>query len=270
MFNPFKKAKSVVAQVARSFEPVRDVNEVIAEIHNEFDTATDRLLSEAKDIIERGDKNKIDKAERLKRIGFNNSAPVKQTEQQVSEAIQSKRDSELILYYQQYYPSNKFITEKEVERICKKYGLICGETYKYIGDIPINNLEEIEKFSLRQEDKIKRTSMDDYLDLERNRRMWGMQSRALSSLAGNWQSQIPTYEPSTPPIENHTRYITPSFKICASVKDFDMSNTTIEDGYKLANIPDPIVLQPVKGGYLIVSKWGLEGEDKDLVNEKMN
>jgi hypothetical protein len=45
----------------------------------------------------------------------------------------------------------------------------------------------------------------------------------------------------------------------------------IEDGYRLEyNLPDPIVLQPVNGGYLIVSKWGLEGEDAELTNEKMN
>jgi hypothetical protein len=61
------------------------------------------------------------------------------------------------------------------------------------------------------------------------------------------------------------------FKICASVKDFDTSNMRIEDGYRLEyNLPDPIVLQPVNGGYLIVSKWGLEGEDAELTNEKMN
>lgn len=61
------------------------------------------------------------------------------------------------------------------------------------------------------------------------------------------------------------------FKICASVKDFDTKNMNITDGYKLQqNIPDPVVLQPVKGGYLVVSKWGLEGKDELLVNETNN
>lgn len=260
----FRKAKQLI-------ETPRDVNEVIAEIHNEFDTSTERLLNKAKEIIGKGDKIKINKAERLKAIGFNNSAPVVQTQKQVEEEKESERVAELIMYYRQWYPNNKFITEKEVENICKKYGLIFAETKYYIGDIPLKNLEEIEKFYLRQEDKIKRTNVDDWFDNRRASMMLQAQATALSSLSGiprGIQSSLPSYD--SMPTVTAERFIQPSYKICASNKDFDTRYMRIEDGYKLENIPDPIVLQPVSGGYLIVSKWGLEASDEIVVNEKMN
>lgn len=42
----------------------------------------------------------------------------------------------------------------------------------------------------------------------------------------------------------------------------------VRDGFKLEY--DPIVLQPVDKGYLVISKWGIEGEDEIVVNQKMN
>jgi hypothetical protein len=41
-----------------------------------------------------------------------------------------------------------------------------------------------------------------------------------------------------------------------------------KDGYKLEY--DPIVLQPVKGGYLVVTKWGLEASDEIVTNPTSN
>ena len=68
--------------------------------------------------------------------------------------------------------------------------------------------------------------------------------------------------------ENEFDYEILPFKMVAPVKDFDMRGKEIK-GVEIRNIPapDPVVLQPVNGGYLIVSKWGDEASDKDLVNE---
>ena len=53
-----------------------------------------------------------------------------------------------------------------------------------------------------------------------------------------------------------------------------MTNISIEDGYKLKqvykDIPDPVVLQPVKGGYLILTAWGDEASDPLVINENFN
>ena len=58
--------------------------------------------------------------------------------------------------------------------------------------------------------------------------------------------------------------------IAAQEEDFDTRGMYVK-GHKLEmSIPDPIVLQPVKGGYLIVTAWGDEASDAAVVNEIKN
>ena len=246
MFKFIKKVK----------QSLQDPNEVIEKIHYEFDSASERLLKEAKEIIARN--KDADKGERLKKIGFGSAAPVVQSE----ENKQKEKLANQIEYYQTWYPNNKFITESEVKRICEKYGLLFGESRQYKGDIPEKNLIEIENFKLRDEEKIKRTNYDDYQEHYFTTQRFGGLGQSI--LGAPRQTQIEY----NPPKEIRTYLSTPSFKICAPEKDFDTRYMTVVDGYKLQY--DPIVMQPVKDGYLIVSKWGLEGQDENLINEKMN
>jgi len=49
--------------------------------------------------------------------------------------------------------------------------------------------------------------------------------------------------------------------IVATKDEFDMQGRTLENDWEIKELPkDPIVLYPVNGGYLIVSKWGPEAE----------
>jgi hypothetical protein len=52
----------------------------------------------------------------------------------------------------------------------------------------------------------------------------------------------------------------------------DITGLELKEGYKLEkkHIPDPVVLQPVKNGYLILTAWGNESEDELVVNQKFN
>ena len=52
----------------------------------------------------------------------------------------------------------------------------------------------------------------------------------------------------------------------------DISGLELKEGYKLEKkfIPDPVVLQPVKGGYLILTAWGDEASDPIVINEINN
>lgn len=70
-------------------------------------------------------------------------------------------------------------------------------------------------------------------------------------------------------------------KIIASESHFDTSGFRVVDEYKLEPdfrnygggggfVPDPIVLQPVKGGYLVVTKWGEEVDVDEVQNETLN
>ena len=59
-------------------------------------------------------------------------------------------------------------------------------------------------------------------------------------------------------------------QICAPLKDMEVKSNQKVKGYKIMDIPDPVVLQPVRGGYLIVCAWGDEASDEIVVNQQMN
>lgn len=248
MFNFFKEA----------FSPKKDTKVVIEEIHNAFDNAGERLLNEAKEILAKG--FNTDKGDRLKKLGFIKAKDAVEAAAKIKEQKEKKELATLIEYYQTWYPNNKFINEVTVKAICEKYGLYCGEVGYYKGDVPEKNLREIENFSLREEDMETTTNYQDYIE-----RMSFMGMLNSFSDLGMSRRSRPSYP--EPPKEIVERKVKKSFQICAPEKDFEISYMR-KEGHKL--IPDPIVLQPVKGGYLIVSKWGLESEDETLVNEKMN
>lgn len=67
-----------------------------------------------------------------------------------------KMSSELFLAleekYRLYYPANNFITEKQVEKICKKYGLVLGPELLFTDYIPKRAAKEISTFRLRETD----------------------------------------------------------------------------------------------------------------------
>lgn len=261
--NLFKKSKSVEA--------------VIAEIHNEFDSASEKLLKEAKEILSVN--APTDKGDRLKSLGFSQALPVVESEKARQEKAEKKALAEKIEYYQQWYPQNKFITEAMVEQICKKYGLVCGAVSYYKGDVPEKNILEIERFVLRKED-MQRKRLPSITDWEYQQYM--MQNRGLLQFSTrrselsqlqNLIRPLPVYTQSSPDDSRGKRkyeYTKPEFKICAPEKDFDMTFLK-RNRYNLElNIPDPVVLQPVSGGYLVVSKWGLEASDELVISPKQN
>ena len=268
MFNLKRKLSGIGSLAKRITETTKDPNEVVAEIHEAFDTASEKLLNEAKTIL--SGSYDIEKGERLKKLGFIQAKKVIESQQVVSQKTESRRLATLIEYYQLNYPNNKFITEEKVKEICEKYGLLFADIKYYTSDVPEKNLSEIESFKLRQEE----TRRIDYswMRWNRNNLHWGFFQSCTKEDEGAKYGFINSRKEFVLKPESETHlFEKDDFMICASVKDFDTRNMRIEDGYKLSqNIPDPIVLQPVNGGYLVVSKWGLEGDDSDLVNEKMN
>lgn len=243
----------------------KSTKKVIEQIHSEFDSASERLLREAKTILSKPLED--EKANKLEKLGFRSASAVKKADAHRTLAKQNSEVMKLVEYYNIHYPNNKFITAEIVKEICKKYNLVCATVDRYIGDVPMKNVLEMERFVLRQEDKKKNSRWEDHIRYERFG-MINQFSGGLGLLGG-----IPQYQPKLPTAEEINRmksevyYTTPSFEICAPEKDFNTYGMT-KMGHKL--IPDPIVLQPVSGGYLIVTKWGLEGDDPALLNEKHN
>lgn len=245
--------------------------QIIAEIHNEFDSASEKLLQEAKSLISGINTNKAD---RLKNLGFSIAKPVKETEQ--ARQLKAKNDelAKKVSYFAQWYPHNKFITEEAVKAICEKYGLVFGDASYYKGDVPEKNVKEMESFVLRKEDMNRESELDWFsqaLAFQLMSQSRGLRRNPLSSLVELTPS-YPSYSDfeKSQKSDREPRYIKPPFKICAPESDFDMTKLS-RKGHKVElNIPDPIVLQPVSGGYLIVTKWGLEASDELVVNEKGN
>lgn len=263
MFKLFKKA----------FMPKVNEQAIIAEIHNEFDSAGERLINEAKLIIE-GEGVFYDKAERLFELGFKNSIEVTGVEQFRS----IKEWPQLITLYQQKYPFNKFITHEAAIAICKKYGLLLGDASMYKGTIPNDKLREIERFKIDIEDKVVAFVVND--DNE--------PVRALITKDFNThyakdclKTKTYFYVSTESDFAKHNNLFGMStyakinfkmacLKICAPIKQMIIPEGKQVKNHTIVDIPDPIVLQPVKGGYLIVSKWGLEASDSSLTNEKLN
>lgn len=145
MFNLFNKKtenKEVFTQDAK----VSKYPTIVDEIHNEFFTAGDKLLEQAKHILSDLELKDIHKGNRLAAIGFHKTKEAVQYLYDESVIKLNKDVSNIIVSYKKSHPFNKFITEQQVELICKKYGLVCGDISIYSGFVPEYKLSIIEKF----------------------------------------------------------------------------------------------------------------------------
>jgi hypothetical protein len=294
----FKFAKSgggsTISPVVSPFNKTK-YSKDITQIHNEFEEAGKLLLSEAKKILNTFSE---EKTKRLKKMGFNSIPQVIEHEELKIKIVFSKKLIELIEYYSFYYPSNKFITEDQVESICKKYNLVCGDVGLYKGFVPDYNLRMIENFKLRKEDQgvveIVNTCIEHYsLGFYKNSKL--PEGKYVYSCSCDRDEDInddirdmigkarslgisPShmYFVRLKDADNSDFKDLPSnkdtcFKICAPIKDMEMKGMEVSRGYSvMKHIPDPIVLQPVVGGYLIVTAWGDEASDPEVQNPKNN
>lgn len=131
---------------------------MVEQIHNEFDTAPDRCLQQAMEIINQAKGEKVhlestleDKAVRLQNLGFSKNGLVdklrninQRNKEKDNIVAMQEEEAQLILYYKETYPFLKFLPESELDRICDKYGLIYAPVGHYKMPVPDKNLEEIE------------------------------------------------------------------------------------------------------------------------------
>ena len=218
----------------------------VEEIHEEFYSSTEQVLIEANEII----KNDTTAAT-MKKLGFKRIGIVQEMERKSMIA----RWKETIQYYQQKYPLYKFILPEEVQRICNKYGLFFGDVTQYKGVVPDKNVQEILRFQVKGEDRAESDGRTFFTSSH-----WGSPFEKFFLNNGTWCEEKVE--------EDGAKKETMVMKICAGKDKFELSGWEVKDGYKL--VPDPIVLQPVKGGYLIVTAWGDEAADETVVNENMN
>jgi hypothetical protein len=265
-FNFSKKAANIIKEVVA---PVNTA-EVIEAIHNEFDTAADRALEQAMFILSQGgvDSLKKEKATLMEKFGFTGTKQVQEVRDRDFIDSNAKMRADIVAKYKNKYPQYKFIFREQVNEICEKYGLICGEASMYKGDIPLKNLKEIEAFEVSDEDRYK---------LWNHFSSWSTPTSAVLR-AGGGSNVISLAEEKRKEEQEKTEislgnihismdrgYGTPiPFFICAPKKDMNLEGYKLDGVFVKKEWPDPIVLHYVKDGFLIVTKWGIEGDDPML------
>jgi hypothetical protein len=207
---------------------------------------------------------KKEKAKLMQDLGFVNAGNVEEVRAQEYKRSSAELNANIVNKYKQKYPQYKFIFKDQVREICKKYGLLCGEASLYKGDIPLKNLKEIEEFKVSDEDKyymlyystiraidVNRVLQDDFTSVESFADL-AEKKRREQKIKGT----MSYYE--------YTMRI--PFFICAPKSDMKIEGYKTEGVFLKREIPDPIVLHYVKDGFLIVTKWGIEGDDP-IVND---
>lgn len=118
----------------------------VMEIHNKFNTASDKLLKKAENILAKQVEENGEKIDRLKSFGFTNTKDNTAKDDDKKQKEYQTKLIEAINFYRIQFPNYKFIPEKQAEKICKKYGLVLGGVELYKGFVPDKNLHDIERF----------------------------------------------------------------------------------------------------------------------------
>lgn len=258
----------------------------VLEIHKEFFTAGDFLLKQAQDILKSENEKDVDKVNRLIKIGFINTGQATKSKNLLAELKINKDIADNIMYFKVKYPNNKFITEEQVTKICEKYNLVCAEISRFKGFVPDKNLKDIESFEFSNSDK-----MPNKIKITK---AWGSGvgntmghkhgAKKLHKILGSeWidATDKRIYYHGNRPFSILNTYIEEveivdrtSLLICAPKKDMDLKGLKNKGkfyfSFTVKEYPDPVVLKPVKGGFLIVSAWGDEASDELVVNQNFN
>lgn len=227
----------------RMMATVVDTNEIDRQIHSDIYSAGDRLLVEANNILSRQATEESLLGETIGRMGFHQAKNIALYASQESLAQRSLILKNTILKYKERYPLYKFIDLITVKNICKKYGLVLGSPHRFTGEIPLKNQREIADFRVHGADA------------------WSYEPQTGWS-SEKWGKPSKSYE------QNDALVAGRDLWVVAPISQFDMQGVKIMDHAIVSK--DPIVLQPVEGGFLIVTAWGAEASDPAIVNENHN
>jgi hypothetical protein len=267
---------------------------VVQNIHHEFMTAGDILLAEAEGIIKNAPAAAIDKAERLKRVGFGNAKEVHAQNTLKATLEETRKVASLIQTYKERYPDNKFINLEAVNSICSRYNLLCGPINTFTGFVPEVKLAQIEAFRLVSLDKIEVAKIKKITFTRADQEKDGV--KAVRAYLESHKNTIDYDELEGRSVDSFLACVVgrtgrthdTSFRleyeiqesqmvICAPKKDFRMSgmmkigNFLQELSFEATvELQDPVVLQPVRGGFLVVAAWGDEASDPLIANDRDN
>jgi len=232
----------------KRFNPI-SMGNIDKQIYQDIYSAQELLLAEANKVLSAPNEHSDERLLVLKGLvdlGFSNAEQVKEFKEVEDKKEEQQWLKEKIEYYKHTYPLNKFIDEQSVKVICEKYGLLLTRGNDYISDIPESNQKEIVLFKVKRGDI--REPIEVYEGLFFPPRAFG--SLVLSA------TERDKFDEEMIKGQN-LLIVAPSHKL-------DLRGKEIKG--HIVKIKDPIVLQPVKKGYLIVSSWGLEASDELVMN----
>jgi len=241
-----KKTKAQIANIVNQ-------EALVEAVHEEFDGAADRMLEEAKILIKKAD-GISNRAEDLRSIGFT-------SQPEVVNAVKMRKDKEnsefmlkLVLEYIEKFPDHKFISRNEINNICKKYGLVFGDVDRFIGDIPTKNLQEIKNF------------IDNVKIPESHKKYIELFSPFKSNEIFDEYMRSEEYRESIKRFVFTGIFEDKTLKIAAPKDQMKVNfGERIDENGMIVRIKtDPVVFYPVKGGYLIISKWGKEADYEEF------
>lgn len=232
--------------IDRSMEIAKQVS-IEQKVHEDVYSAQDLILKEADRIINEPFKHggkKIEQLLELHELGFNMVKEVKDTKETIDAKKKHQKVSDFIKYYSAEYPLYRFIDEESVNNICNKYNLYLTYSNRYIAEIPDKNIEEIINFRVKRKD---------YREVSRG---------LMFHISPMYDMSTFNTKPQGDSIKGKDlMIIAPEHKLNTQGLT-KIGRTLVKD--------DPIVLQPVNGGYLIVTSWGLEAADELIVNKINN
>lgn len=275
----------------------------VEQIHAEFDSAEERLMKQAEDILANlsiPTESAIErKAKLAQELGFVNSEVVAKAKsiaernQKIQKTIElTKRQADVLNELKFHYPNEKFLTVDELDRICEKYSLIHCPIKNYIKDIPEKNLLEIKNVQfLKHEHKkplsfrytydiykwssgymnqyhnpleIPKQYRNEFTSDERFHSAWEI-GRKITEL-----SELPTNK--TVHLDSHTEHIVnyTGLFIAAPKSHFDTKGLTAKGKFGFFNVTvtevkDPVVFEYCKDGFVrIVTKWGTDDDQSYL------
>lgn len=244
--NLFKKA---VKETSVTIPTAKD-------IHNEAFSIQSTILNLAtessKEIF--NDKFKGDLASKLYDIGFTGA-------KNIGVPVEANKKRAAIQWYLDNNPQYKFIDAASVDLICNKYNLYLCDISDFIGEIPLKNQKEILDFKIKETAAVNSNRVD-WVQYDRDLIKTSFEyNKLIEEKMKERDEKIRNMDKSMELIGVH------NLKIIAPESEIDMRYKT-KRGREI--VKDPVVLQPVKWGYLIVTAWGDEASDESVVNEKMN
>ncbi|MDR1223772.1 MAG: hypothetical protein LBL07_12985 [Tannerella sp.] len=272
------------------------------QIHNAFDLESESLLVMPEDHFP--EKEKIEeKAGRLKKLGFSRCGEVdaferfdKDRESYLRSLEDQRTAHEFAKKYRAKYPDLKFITKSQLDEICQKYNLVAKPVSEYVGDIPEQKLFEMEYWLDEIEDadipddtfKYALAVYDEELELkikrdrERQEREAGRSlhyitphSYYLTYFRHEYEGKTHLPESELVKVFRDKGVPEKDIRVPNILMDrHSNSGLIIAAPESIFRVPqknlDPVVLQPVKGGYLVVAKWGEEANDPALTVPGLN